>query len=97
MDQHPLGPAGIALAFGANIGTCITAALSSLGKPTEARRVAMVHVIFNVAGVLVWILFIAQLANVVMLISPVADGAEFANQAIVHPQPPAMAKRVAVR
>jgi phosphate:Na+ symporter len=69
-------PAGIALAFGANIGTCITAILSSLGKPTEARRAAMVHVIFNVAGVLLWIAFIPQLTNVVTQISPVAGGVE---------------------
>ncbi|MDJ0780025.1 MAG: Na/Pi cotransporter family protein [Gammaproteobacteria bacterium] len=67
-------PAGIALAFGANIGTCITAILASLGKPVEARRASLVHVIFNVAGVVLWILFIPQLANVVMQISPVAEG-----------------------
>ncbi len=66
-------PAGIALAFGANIGTCITAMLASLGKPTEAKRTSMVHVIFNVAGVLLWILFIPQLATVVAQISPVAE------------------------
>jgi len=66
-------PAGIALAFGANIGTCITAMLASLGKPTEARRASMVHVIFNVAGVLLWILFIPQLASLVAEMSPVAD------------------------
>ena len=66
-------PAGIALAFGANIGTCITAILASLGKPTEAKRTSMVHVIFNVAGVLLWILFIPQLAAVVIQISPVAE------------------------
>ncbi len=29
-------PAGIALSFGANIGTCVTALLASLGKPREA-------------------------------------------------------------
>lgn len=67
-------PAGIALAFGANIGTCITAILASLGKPTEARRASMVHVIFNVAGVLLWILFIPQLADLVLQVSPVAAG-----------------------
>jgi len=66
-------PAGIALAFGANIGTCITAILASIGKPTEARRASMVHVIFNVAGVLLWLLFIPQLANLVAQFSPVAS------------------------
>ncbi|MGD8913160.1 MAG: Na/Pi cotransporter family protein [Candidatus Thiodiazotropha sp.] len=63
-------PAGIALAFGANIGTCVTAILASIGKPREAVRAAIVHVIFNMAGVLLWIMFIPQLAEAVMLISP---------------------------
>lgn len=64
-------PAGIALAFGANIGTCITAMLAAIGKPREAVRAATVHVLFNVAGVVVWFAFIPQLANVVASISPV--------------------------
>lgn len=63
-------PAGIALAFGANIGTCVTALLASIGKPREAVRAAVVHVMFNVAGVLVWVLFIDQLANFVTAFSP---------------------------
>lgn len=63
-------PAGIALAFGANIGTCITALLASIGKPREAVRAAFVHITFNIAGVLVWVLFIDQLANFVTGFSP---------------------------
>ncbi len=63
-------PAGIALAFGSNIGTCVTAILASVGKPVEAARAAMVHVMFNIAGVLVWILFIPQLADFIVAISP---------------------------
>jgi len=62
--------AGIALAFGANIGTCVTAMLASIGKPREAVRAAVVHVLFNVFGVLVWIAFIPQLAEVVTWLSP---------------------------
>jgi len=65
-------PAGIALAFGANIGTCVTALLAAIGKPTDAVRAAVVHILFNVAGVLVWILFIPQLADFVIAISPAA-------------------------
>jgi phosphate:Na+ symporter len=64
-------PAGIALAFGANIGTCVTALLASIGKPREAVRAALVHVLFNVAGVVLWFLFIPQLADFVTLMSPV--------------------------
>ena len=64
-------PAGIALAFGANIGTCVTAMLASIGKPREAVRAATVHVIFNVAGVILWFAFIPYLADLVTLMSPV--------------------------
>jgi phosphate:Na+ symporter len=64
-------PAGIALAFGANVGTCITAILAAIGKSTEAKRASLVHVLFNIAGVLIWILFIPQLANLVTHFSPV--------------------------
>lgn len=63
-------PAGIALAFGANIGTCVTALLAAIGKPREAVRAATIHVMFNVAGVVLWFLFIPQLAEVVTAISP---------------------------
>lgn len=63
-------PAGIALAFGANIGTCVTAMLASIGKPREAVRAATVHVLFNVAGVVIWFFFIPQLAEMVAWISP---------------------------
>ncbi|MCG6938637.1 MAG: Na/Pi cotransporter family protein [Gammaproteobacteria bacterium] len=63
-------PAGIALAFGANIGTCVTALLASIGKPREALRAATVHVLFNVFGVLLWMGLIAQLAEFVTWLSP---------------------------
>ncbi|MDP7016057.1 MAG: Na/Pi cotransporter family protein [Pirellulaceae bacterium] len=62
--------AGIALIFGANVGTCITAGLASLGKPREAVRAAIVHVLFNVAGVAIWLAFIPQLGAFVTWLSP---------------------------
>jgi phosphate:Na+ symporter len=62
--------AGIALAFGANIGTCVTAMLAAIGKPREAVRAAVVHVLFNVFGVLVWIGLIPYLAEFVTWLSP---------------------------
>jgi phosphate:Na+ symporter len=61
---------GIGLLFGANIGTCITAVVSSIGRPREALQAAWVHVIFNVLGVLLWLAFIPQFADVVRTISP---------------------------
>jgi phosphate:Na+ symporter len=63
-------PAGIALAFGSNIGTCVTAVLAAMGKPVEAVRAAMIHILFNVFGVLLWVMLIPQLAEFVAAISP---------------------------
>ena len=77
-------PAGIALALGANIGTCVTAMFAALGKPVEAVRAAIVHVLFNVLGVLLWIMFIPQLAEFAIEISPVA--ADAGGQASVVPR-----------
>ena len=62
--------AGIALAFGANIGTCATALLAVIGKPREAVRAALVHLGFNVGGVLIWLPFIGFIADLVTAISP---------------------------
>lgn len=62
--------AGIALAFGANIGTCATALLAVIGKPREAVRAAIVHLLFNVCGVLIWLPFIGFIASFVTSISP---------------------------
>lgn len=62
--------AGIALLFGANIGTCITAFLASINASRAAKRVALAHTLFKVGGVLVFIWwipyyakFISELAN----------------------------------
>ncbi len=63
-------PAGIALALGANIGTCVTAMLAAMGKPVEAVRAAVVHILFNIIGVLVWLPFISQLADLAVAVSP---------------------------
>lgn len=67
---------GIGLILGANIGTCVTAFISAIGRPREALQAAWVHILFNVAGVLIWVPFIAQLADLVRLISPVAETAD---------------------
>ncbi len=67
---------GIGLILGANVGTCVTAFASALGRPREAKQAAWAHVIFNVTGVLLWVLFIDQLAEIVRAISPVSEGLE---------------------
>jgi phosphate:Na+ symporter len=64
----------IAIALGANIGTCVTAGLATIGKPREAVRAALVHTVFNVLGVMIWIGFIPQLAEFAQMISPSSTG-----------------------
>ena len=54
----------------------MTAFLASIGKPREAVRAAMVHILFNSAGVLIWIGLIPYLADFVRMISPTAEGLE---------------------
>ena len=47
--------AAIPIIMGQNIGTCITALMSSVGTNKNARRAALVHLTFNVLGTVVWL------------------------------------------
>lgn len=42
------------LILGTNIGTCITAILSSIGANTNAKRAALIHLMFNVFGTIIF-------------------------------------------
>ncbi|MCL6612094.1 MAG: Na/Pi cotransporter family protein [Peptococcaceae bacterium] len=55
--------AAIYLLFGANIGTSFTAVLSSLGSPRPAQRVATAHLLFKVAGVILFLPFVTPFAG----------------------------------
>ncbi|MBQ4600749.1 MAG: Na/Pi cotransporter family protein [Oscillospiraceae bacterium] len=46
--------AAIPIILGQNIGTCITAMMGAIGANRNARRTAMVHLLFNVVGVLLF-------------------------------------------
>ena len=45
----------IPIILGQNIGTCVTALLGSVGANRNARRTAMVHLLFNVVGVTIFV------------------------------------------
>lgn len=45
----------VPIIIGQNIGTCITAVLSSIGVTTNAKRVSVVHVAFNILGALIFL------------------------------------------
>lgn len=47
--------AAIPIIMGQNIGTCVTAMLSSIGANKNAKRAAMVHLSFNVIGTAAWL------------------------------------------
>ena len=47
--------AAVPIIMGQNIGTCVTALLSSFGTNRNAKRTAMVHLSFNVIGTVVWL------------------------------------------
>lgn len=47
--------AAIPIIMGQNIGTCITAILSSFGTNKNAKRAAIVHLSFNVIGTAIWL------------------------------------------
>ena len=61
--------AGIPLVFGANIGTCVTAGLATIGTSREAKRVALAHVIFKLAGVLLFVFWIPWFAEFIRMIA----------------------------
>jgi len=47
--------AAIPIIMGQNIGTCVTALISSVGTNKNARRAALVHLSFNVIGTVIWL------------------------------------------
>ncbi|MBP1558770.1 MAG: Na/Pi cotransporter family protein [Oscillospiraceae bacterium] len=47
--------AAVPIIMGQNIGTCITAILSSFGTNRNAKRAAYVHLSFNIIGTVVWL------------------------------------------
>ncbi|MDR2484765.1 MAG: Na/Pi cotransporter family protein [Treponema sp.] len=74
MSHSKLIPYHIAAAMilGANIGTTVDAALASIGTKTAARRAAMVHILFNVIGTFLALIFFKPLLALVDLIVPAA-------------------------
>jgi phosphate:Na+ symporter len=60
---------GLPLVLGANIGTCITAGLASIGTSREAKRVALAHVVFKIAGVLMFIFWIPDFSDFIRTIA----------------------------
>lgn len=53
----PLNSA-LPILYGQNIGTCVTSLLSSIGASISARRAALIHLMFNVLGTIIFLIFL---------------------------------------
>lgn len=56
----PLNSA-LPILYGQNIGTCVTSLLSSIGASISAKRAALIHLIFNILGTVIFLLFLNKL------------------------------------
>lgn len=63
--------AAIPIIMGQNIGTCVTALISSVGATKNAKRAAFVHLFFNVIGTVVWLTLFVIVKSAVNI--PVLD------------------------
>ena len=73
----------VPIIMGQNIGTCVTAMISSVGTNRNARRASVVHLIFNIIGTLV---FLAVFCIVKAAVSPaiLAENASELSIAVCH-------------
>lgn len=67
--------AALPIIMGQNIGTCVTAFISSVGASRNSKRVAVVHFLFNAigAGILLAILYIVRAAFAPAFLSKTTD------------------------
>lgn len=75
--------AAIPIIMGQNIGTCVTAMISSVGANKNAKRAAVVHLLFNIVGTAVW-LAIFYGVNAVVQFSFVSHSIDQLGIAVVH-------------
>ena len=75
--------AAIPIIMGQNIGTCVTAMLSSVGTTKNARRAAIVHLLFNIIGTVVG-LVIFLLVGWIFSPAILGEGATHFGIAICH-------------
>ncbi|MGL4452888.1 MAG: Na/Pi cotransporter family protein [Sarcina sp.] len=71
--------AALPILFGCNIGTCVTALLACVGTTITAKKAAIIHLLFNVIGTLIFLPFIGVLGNIVQQISPGEVARQVAN------------------
>ena len=68
-----------AMTLGSNVGSTIDAILASMGTSADSRRAALIHVMFNVFGTVLALIFFKAFLEIVMFVTP---GRENSNIAI---------------
>ena len=65
---------GLFITLGANVGTCVTALLGIIGANDNSKRTAVIHLIFNICGVLIFtpILWIFK-SNIIELLGSIVS------------------------
>jgi len=75
--------ATIPIIMGQNIGTCVTAMISSVGTTKNAKRAAFVHLAFNVIGT-IFCLTVFSIVRIAFAPALLNDAASFAGIAVAH-------------
>lgn len=75
--------AAIPIIMGQNIGTCITAMMSSVGTSKNAKRAAVVHLLFNIIGTVIFMIVFYTI-NSFMHFEFLGDAANKAGIAVIH-------------
>ena len=73
----------VPIILGQNIGTCITAIISSLGANKDGKRTACVHLSFNILGSALFML-VFYLGNVIFKFPFMNEAVDGANIALIH-------------
>ena len=75
--------AAIPIIMGQNIGTCVTALLSSFGTNKNAKRAAIVHLSFNIIGTVVW-LTVFSILSATLKPAILGESASYMGIAVAH-------------
>ncbi|MDW7668646.1 MAG: Na/Pi cotransporter family protein [Bacillota bacterium] len=68
------------IVFGQNIGTCVTAMISSIGANKTARRAAVMHLLFNLIGTAIFLIVLRKpVQTLVFMITPTGIERQIAN------------------
>lgn len=61
---------GIYLTMGSNIGSCVVAIIAGLTSSTNAKRTALIHLLFNVSGVVIFMLVAMMMREISKAVNP---------------------------